>query len=281
MLVHSIPGGPFDDGAVRSPEATARLEAQYHLDDPVWQQYLLYLKGVLHGDFGESMIRGGLSVSEVLTERVPTSLELGLAALFVSLVVGVPVGIFAAVRQNRWLDYSLMTGATVAYAVPNFVLALLLILLFGLELGWLPLGGWGSPSQVVLPAIALGLPWSGLIARVVRAALLETLREDYVRTAAAKGLGPANIVIRHAFRNALIPLTTIIAVLAAELIVGGLVIEQIFGIPGVGQAMVESVLGSDYTMTLGLIVFYATLIFAANVLADVSYAILDPRIRLA
>jgi len=172
-----------------------------------------------------------------------------------------------------------MVGATLAYAVPNFVLSLLFILFFGLKLGWFPLGGWGTPQHVVLPAIALGLPWAGLVARLTRAAMLDVLQEDFMRLAVMKGLGPVTVVVRHGFRNALLPLTTVIAVLTVELITGSLIIEVIFGIPGIGQEMVTSVLAADYTMVLGLVIFYATIIFIANFLADVSYALLDPRIR--
>jgi ABC-type dipeptide/oligopeptide/nickel transport system permease component len=174
-----------------------------------------------------------------------------------------------------------MIGATIGYAIPSFVLSLLLILVFGGWLGWFPLGGWGGPEHVVLPAIALGLPWAGLIARLTRASVLEVLRQDYVRTATAKGASPARVTVAHALRNALIPLTAVIAVLAAELVTGSLVVEIVFGIPGIGRYMIDSVLGSDYTMTLGLTVFYATLIFVANFFADVAYALLDPRIRHA
>jgi oligopeptide transport system permease protein len=280
LLVHAIPGGPFDTGAIRSPEATAFLEERYNLDKPLFQQFGLYLGGVVQGDLGESMVRRGVSVTDQLSDRVPVSLTLGLCGLFVAMVVGIPIGVLAAVRANRALDHVLMISATAAYAIPTFVLALVLMLTFGLRLGWLPLGGWGSPSQAVLPALALGLPWSGLLARMTRAAMLDVLSEDYVRTARAKGAGPVNVVMGHAFPNALIPLSTVVAILAAELIVGSLVVEKIFGIPGVGALMVESVLGSDYTMTLGVIVFYATTIFAANFLADIGYALIDPRVRL-
>lgn len=280
MLIHAIPGGPFDTGALRSPEATAVLEEQYHLDEPVWQQFVRYLGGVLRGDMGESMVRQGVTVADTLAERVPVSLTLGACALAVAVSVGMPLGILAAVRANRFLDRLLMVGATAAYAIPSFVLALLLMLTFGLRLGWLPLGGWGSPSQAVLPALALGLPWSGLLARMTRAAMLDVLADDHIRTARAKGAGPVGVVLGHAFPNALIPLTTVVALLAAELIVGSVVVEQIFGIPGVGQTMVDSVLGSDYTMTLGVIVFYATTIFLANLAADIAYAVIDPRVRI-
>jgi oligopeptide transport system permease protein len=279
VLIDAIPGGPFDTGAIRPPETTRFLEDQYHLNDPLWKQFGYYLNGVLHGDFGESLTRRGLVVSDVIRERFPRSLILGLVGLFVALAVGIPAGIVSSVRRNRPADYSLMAGATLAYAIPNFVLSLLLILFFGLTLGWFPLGGWGTPQHVVLPAIALGLPWAGLVARLTRAAMLDTLREDYIRLATVKGLGPVTVTLRHGFRNALLPLTTVIAILTAELITGSLIIEVIFGIPGIGQEMVNSVLSSDYTMVLGLVIFYATIIFIANLLADITYALLDPRIR--
>lgn len=279
-LVHSIPGGPFDTGAIRSPEATEFLEERYHLDEPGWQQFGRYIGGVVQGDLGESMVRRGVDVTDSLSDRVPVSLTLGLCGLFVAVMIGIPFGILAAVRANRLVDRLLMVSATAAYAIPSFVLAILLMLTFGLRLGWLPLGGWGSPSQAVLPALALGLPWSGLLARMTRAAMLDTLADDHIRTARAKGAGPMSVVLGHAFPNALIPLTTVVALLAAELIVGSLVVEQIFGIPGVGQLMVSSVLGSDYTMTLGVVVFYATTIFIANLVADIGYALIDPRVRL-
>jgi oligopeptide transport system permease protein len=279
VLIHSIPGGPFDTGVLRPPETTTLLEDQYHLNDPVWKQFGYYLGDVLRGDFGESLSRRGLRVSEVIKERFPRSLLLGLAGLVVSLAVGIPAGIISSVRRNRPSDHAVMVGATLAYAIPNFVLSLLFILFFGLKLGWFPLGGWGEPEHVVLPAIALGLPWAGLVARLTRAAMLEVLQEDYMRLARAKGLGRWRVVLRHGFRNALLPLTTVITILAAELITGSLIIEVIFGIPGIGQEMVNSVLASDYTMTLGLVIFYATIIFIANFVADVSYAVLDPRVR--
>lgn len=280
LLIHSIPGGPFDTGAIRSPEATAFLEERYHLDEPILEQFARYIGGVVQGDLGESMVRRGVDVTDALSDRVPVSLTLGFCGLAVAVIVGVPLGILAAVRANRLLDRILMVSATAAYAIPSFVLAILMMLTFGLRLGWFPLGGWGSWQQAVLPAFALGLPWSGLLARMTRAAMLDTLADDHIRTARAKGSSAWSVVMGHAFPNALIPLTTVVALLAAELIVGSLVVEQIFGIPGVGQLMVSSVLGSDYTMTLGVIVFYATAIFIANLAADVGYALIDPRVRL-
>jgi ABC-type dipeptide/oligopeptide/nickel transport system permease component len=280
ILVHAIPGGPFDTGAIRSRQATENLFHLYHLDKPLLEQYGLYIWQVLHGDLGESMVKRGLSVTDVLKDRFPTSVELGLAGVVVALGVGVPAGMFAAARRNRWLDHTMMLTATVGYAIPNFVFALLLILVFGLWLRLLPLGGWGSFSDVPLPALALGLPWAGLVARMTRASMIEALNRDYIRTAYAKGLPGRTVLIRHAFRNALIPLATLVPLLAAELITGSLIIENIFGIPGIGHYMVDSILGADYSMTLGFVIFYATTIFIANFVVDISYGWIDPRIRV-
>jgi ABC-type dipeptide/oligopeptide/nickel transport system permease component len=278
-FVHSIPGGPFDTGAVRPPATTAILEAHYHLDKPLPLQYLLYMRGVLTGDLGESIVEPGLKVSTIITQRFPTSAELGAAALFVALGLGIPIGLVAAVNRNRVLDHVIIIGATIGYAIPNFILSILFILVIGLYFHLLPLGGWGSPSQIVLPALALGLPWASFIARLTRSSVIGTLQQDYIRTARAKGAGENRVVVRHALRNALMPITTVTALLIAELITGSLVIENLFSIPGMGQYLTNSVLGSDYTMTLGLIIFYATLLFVANVIVDVLYIWLDPRIR--
>jgi oligopeptide transport system permease protein len=278
-FVHSIPGGPFDTGAVRPPATTAILEAHYHLDKSLPLQYLLYMRGVLTGDLGESIVEPGLKVSTIITQRFPTSAELGAAALFVALGLGIPIGLIAAVNRNRLLDRLIMVGATIGYAIPNFILSILFILIIGLYFHLLPLGGWGRPSQVVLPALALGLPWASFIARLTRSSVLGTLQQDYIRTARAKGAGERQVVVRHALRNALMPITTVTALLIAELITGSLVIENLFSIPGMGQYLTNSVLGSDYTMTLGLIIFYATILFLANVVVDVLYIWLDPRIR--
>lgn len=279
LFIHAVPGGPFDTGALRSDTTTEILNQKYHLDEPLPTQYVLYMKGVVRGDLGESLVQPGLSVADVIRERFPTSAVLGLAALAVALGVGVTAGVIAAVRRHRLTDRFVMLGATVGYAVPNFVLSIVFLLVFALKFGLFPVGGWGSPSQIVLPALALGLPWASLVARLTRTSLIEELQSDYVRTARAKGASALRVVLRHAFRNAALPLVTVVALLTAELITGSLIVESIFGIPGLGYYLAQSVLGSDYTLTLGLIVFYATLVFVANLAVDVSYAVLDPRIR--
>ncbi len=279
LLLHAVPGGPFDTGAIRNQASTDVLIRFYHLNEPVWRQYVSYVLNVVQGHFGNSLVQTGLSVGSVITSRFPTSALLGTAGLLVAIGVGLPAGVVAASHQDGWLDRVLLITASVGYAIPNFVLSILLILVFGVGLGWLPLGGWGSFSELILPALALGLPWAGLIARMTRATMLEVLRQDYVRAATAKGAGRRRVLIVHALRNAMIPLTTIFAVLAADLITGSLVVEQVFSVPGLGHYMVQSILGSDYTMVLGLTTFYATVVFLANLVADVSYAWLDPRIR--
>lgn len=279
LFIHAVPGGPFDTGTPRSETTTEILNRKYHLDESLPTQYFLYMKGVVQGDLGESMVQPGLSVSDVIRERFPTSALLGLAALVVALGVGVTAGVVAAVRRHGLTDHVVMFGATLGYAIPNFVLSILFLLLFALKLGLFPVGGWGSPSQIVLPALALGLPWASLVARLTRTSLIDVLHSDFVRTAHAKGARTSRVVMGHAFRNAALPLVTVVALLAAELITGSLIVESIFGIPGMGYYLAQSVLGSDYTLTLGLIVFYATLVFFANLAVDVSYAVLDPRIR--
>lgn len=280
VLVRAIPGGPFDVDALRSPETTASLERLYHLDRPLWEQYARYLGNVVfRGDLGESMTRSGLRVTDLIKERFPNSALIGFSAIGVAVAIGLPAGVLGAVYRHRWVDYSVMLGSTVGYSIPNFVVSLLLVLFIGLKLRWLPLGGWGTPAHLVLPAVALGLPWAGLIARMARSTMLDVLGQDYVRTAEAKGAPGTRVVLRHALRNALIPLATIIGLLIPELLTGALAIELIFSVPGIGQYMVDSILGSDYTVTLGLTVFYATIIVIANLLVDVSYAWIDPRIR--
>lgn len=281
LVIHAVPGGPFDTGAIRNKTSTGILLRFYHLNEPLWRQFIYYVGNVLHGNLGGSMVQRGLTVGSVIGSRFPTSTELGCGGLLVCIGVGVPTGVLAAARRDTWLDRLLLMSASFGYAIPNFVLSILLILVFGVGLGWLPLGGWGSFEDIILPALALGLPWAGLIARMTRATMLEALRQEYVTAASAKGAGPVRVVVVHALRNALIPLSTLFAVLTAELITGSLVVEQIFSVPGIGQYMVNSVLGDDYTMTLGLTTFYATIVFAANLVADITYAWLDPRIRYA
>jgi oligopeptide transport system permease protein len=279
VLIHALPGGPFSDDIARPPEVRAVLERHYHLDRPLPEQYARFIAGVVRGDLGRSMVYRGLTVNQVVRERFPTSLQLGVAGLLVSLGVGIPAGVFAASRRNTLLDHVIMSAATIGYAVPSFVMSLFLIVIVGAQFGLLPLGGWGSPSHFVLPAIALGLPWAGLVARHTRSAMLGELSADYVRTARAKGAGPRRVLTRHVLRNALISIVTLFGLLTAEMITGSLVIENIFGIPGMGRYLVQSVLASDYSMVLGLVVFYAFVIFVANLAVDISYALLNPRIR--
>jgi oligopeptide transport system permease protein len=278
-LMHAAPGGPFDTDAIL-PDATKRLLlAKYHLDLPVWQQYLLYLRGTVTGDLGTSIRNPGVTVTDLIASRFAVSLQLGLAALVVTLAVGLPLGVIAATHHNRWADRLAMLTSLAGYSVPNFVVGVVLLLIFAVILKLVPVGGWGAPNQFILPAIALGLPWSSIIGRLVRANMLEVLGQDYVRTARSKGLDPPHVLIRHALRNAMIPTVTVTGILTADLITGSMVIETIFGIPGLGQYFVGSILNSDYPVIMGTALFYALLLVLMNLLVDVVYSYLDPRIR--
>jgi oligopeptide transport system permease protein len=278
-LLHVIPGGPFDVTGLQTQQAKQELEAIYHLDRPFMVQYLLYLKGVVHGDLGTSYRLRGVKVSSIIAQRFNVSWRLGLAGLFVVIVVGVPAGVIAAVRHNKWPDYTVMFGATVGYSIPNFVVSLLLLLVFSVSLRLLPVGGWGTPQNIILPAIALGLPWASAMARFTRASMLEALTQDYVRTARAKGLASRSVLTQHALRNAAIPLLTVLGAVAGELLTGSVAVEKIFGIPGIGQYMVIAIETADYPMVMGLVLFYAFLIVIINLIVDITYTVVDPRIK--
>lgn len=277
-LMYMVPGGPLDVDGIQSPDTRAHLEKLYNLDKPLPTRYLLYVGNALRGDFGKSIVYRNVNVSDIISNRFRVSGILGVSALAVVLV-GVPLGVTGALRQNTFIDYLVMLIATAGYSIPNFVVSLFLILLFGLWLGLLPIGGWGTVRHFLLPAVALGLPWMSLIARLTRANMLEVLRQDYIRTARSKGLYERVVVFRHGLRNAAIPLVTMFGVLFAHLIVGSMPIEVMFGIPGLGQYMVRSIQASDYTMIMGLALFFSFIVIGMNILVDVAYAVVDPRIK--
>lgn len=278
-LLHVIPGGPFDVEGIQTQQAKENLEKIYHLDKPFVVQYLLFLGGAVRGDLGTSYRLRGVNVSTVIAERFNVSWRLGLAGLFVTIIVGVPAGVIAAVRHNKWPDYTVMLGATVGYSIPNFVVSMMLLIVFSVTFRIFPVGGWGGPQHMVLPAIALGLPWASALARFTRASMLEALHQDYVRTARAKGLRSRAVLTQHALRNAAIPLLTVLGAVAGELLTGSVAVEKIFGIPGIGQYMVMAIESSDYPMVLGLVLFYAFLIVIINLIVDIAYTIVDPRIK--
>ena len=283
--VHQLPGNALMTEHLSNPNAQAALEHHYHLDTPWPQQYLVWITGVLHGDLGESLVNRGVLITPLLLREAGNSLSLGLWALLFTVTIGMSLGVIAAVRQNTWVDYSAVSTAVLGYSMPSFVVATLLILLTVTGFYKWSGGtfyeniGWGLPEQIPVPAIALGLLPMAQIARLTRASMLEVIRQDYVRTAWAKGLRSRVVIIRHALRNALIPVVTILGPLTTGIITGSVVIENIFGVPGLGKEFATSILTRDYNIVVGVFTFYAALVGIANLLVDLVYPILDPRIR--
>lgn len=280
FLMHAVPGGPFDQEKPL-PEATKRnLEARYNLDGSLLEQYGTFLQNLVKGDLGISFNQDR-PVTDIVRERLPKTLQLGLCAFVFALVGGLTLGVVSAVNQNRWPDYLGVFVATVGAAVPNFVVGVFLIIFLALKLGWFDVLGWefGNPRKMVLPTVALGLLPLAFIARITRASMLEVLRQDYIRTARAKGLQEFKIIVRHAIRNALIPVLTVAGPILAGLITGSFVIERFFAVGGIGTAFVDAVMLRDYGMIMGTTLLYAIAIAVVNLLVDVAYGIADPRIR--
>ncbi len=281
FLIRLAPGGPFDTEKNLPAEIEANLAAKYHLDDPLWQQYLHYLGDLARGDLGPSFKYADYTVNELIAQGFPVSLRLGLLAIGLALIAGVTAGTVAAMRQNRPTDYGVMSVSMTGISIPNFVLAPLLILLFAVQLQWLPAGGLDAGWQVwVLPVISLALPQIAYIARLTRGSMIEVLRSNYIRTARAKGLPRRRVIVGHALRPALLPVLSYLGPALAGIITGSVVIETIFGIPGLGRFFVQGALNRDYTLVLGVVVFYGTLIVLFNLLVDLLYAVFDPRVRL-
>lgn len=281
FLMHSAPGGPFDSERVLPPEIEANLKAAYNLDKPVWQQFLIYLGNAVRGDFGPSFTYKDFSVSELIGTGFPVSLKLGLSAITLAVIIGCTLGILAAMRQNTKTDYSIMGVAMVGITIPNFVMAPLLTLVFGIYLGWLPVAGLGDGSfrNLVLPVIALSLPQIAIISRLTRGGMVEVLRSNFVRTAHAKGLPEHLIITRHTLRAALLPVISYLGPAIAGLVTGSVVIEQIFGLPGIGRYFVQGAINRDYTLVMGTVITYGSLIVLMNLAVDLVYGLLDPRVR--
>ncbi len=281
FMMRAAPGGPFDSERALPPEIIAQLEQTYHLDEPLWQQYLRYLGGVFQGDLGPSYQYTDFTVNELIWAGLPVSLTIGASAIALALVVGAGLGMMAAVRQNALLDHLLMTVAMIGISLPNFVIAPLMILLFALILSVLPAGGWSfsDPRTMVLPILALAAPQVAYIARITRGSMIEVLSANFIRTARAKGLSGTQVILRHALRPAMIPVVSYLGPAAAGVITGSVVIEQIFGIPGIGRHFVQAALNRDYTLVMGVVVFYGSLIIVFNFLVDLIYGLLDPRAR--
>lgn len=281
FLIRIAPGGPFDEDKALPPEVLANLEAKYNLDQPLIVQYFLYLGSVARGDLGPSFQYSDFTVNELIAEGFPVSIRLGATALVVALFFGVLIGTIAAWRQNTRLDYALMGSAMTGIAIPNFVLAPILILVFAVYGGWLPARGWGGGAlnHMVLPVIALALPYMAYVARLTRGSMVETLRSDFVRTARAKGLPEWKILGKHSLKVALLPVVSYLGPAAAAIITGSVVIEQIFGLPGMGRYFVQGALNRDYTLVMGVVIVIGVLIVVFNLIVDIIYALIDPRIR--
>jgi oligopeptide transport system permease protein len=280
FMIHAAPGGPFASERNLAPEIEANLRAAYHLDEPLPQQFGRYLWNLARGDFGPSFQYKDFTVTELIAAGFPVSLRLGGLAMLLALVAGVAIGTLAALRHNRPADRLVMAAAMTGISVPNFVMAPLLILVFAIYLGWLPAGGLGdgSPRHLVLPVIALALPQVAYISRLTRGSMIEVLNSPFIRTARAKGLPERKVVLGHALKPALLPVVSYLGPATAAIITGSVVIEQIFGVPGLGRYFVQGALNRDYTLVMGVVVFYGALIIAFNFLVDLVYAWLDPRV---
>ena len=279
FMIRLAPGGPFDTEKSAPPEVLENLEAYYHLDLPLHRQYLMYLGRLVHGDLGPSFKNSNFSVNELIALGFPVSLELGLYALGVALAIGLASGISASLKPNSARDYVPMSLAMAGICIPNFVLGPLLVLVFALWLGWLPAAGWDGPLHKILPALTLGAAYAAYVARLTRGSMLEVLSQDFIRTARAKGLSEARVVLRHALRGGIQPVVSFLGPATAGLLSGSFVIETIFQIPGLGRLFVQAAFNRDYTMILGTVLFYASLILVFNLAVDVIEAFLDPRIR--
>jgi oligopeptide transport system permease protein len=280
FMMRLAPGGPFDQERALPEQVRANIEARYHLDEPLWRQYLRYLGDVAQGDLGPSFRYPDRSVNELLNLGFPVSLTLGLCALGVALTLGGTAGVLAGLRRNGLADYLTMSFALGGVSVPNFVLGPILMLIFALGLGWLPVAGWGSWRHLILPSITLGTFYAAYVARLTRAGMLEVIGQDFIRTARAKGLREATVVLRHALPGAILPVVTYLGPASAAVLTGSVVVETIFSIPGIGRYFVSSALNRDYTMVLGTVVFYSVLLLLFNLIVDVLYAYLDPRVQV-
>jgi oligopeptide transport system permease protein len=282
FLMRAAPGGPFDQEQTLPPEIMANLQAAYGLDQPIWTQYGRYLTSLAHGDFGPSFKYKDFTVTELIAQGFPVTLELGVIAIALALIVGIPLGTFAALRHNSVADYAAMSAALVGIAIPSFVVLPFLALVFGVYLHWLPVSGWesGSIRHLALPTIALALPPLAYIARLTRGSMLEVLRSHYIRTAFAKGLPLRTVILRHALRPALTPVASYLVPAVASIMTGSLVVESIAGLPGIGRFLVQGALNRDYTLVLGMVIIYSGLLIGMGLLVDLLYAWLDPRVRV-
>jgi oligopeptide transport system permease protein len=279
VLMHSVPGSPFTRERALPAAIQKNLEAKYHLNDPLWKQYGDYMWAFIRLDFGPSIAYRARTVNEILAQQWPVTMTLGAVAFVFAVCLGIPLGILSAVKQNTLIDHSSMVVAMLGVSIPSIALGPFLIWIFALKLKWLPVATWGTPAHIILPALTLSTFYLSRFARITRASMLQVTREEYIVTARAKGVRESVVNLKHAFRNALIPVTTIAGPAFADILTGSLVVEQIFGIPGIGKYYVTSIANRDYPVIMATTLIFALLIIFMNLLVDISYALLDPRIR--
>ena len=279
MLVRLAPGGPFDRERRVSPEVERALQAKYHLDKPLWQQYLLYLKGLVQGDFGPSLKQRNHTVNDIITQGLPVSMAIGLSAFLFAMGIGIPLGFYAAIHKGTWKDWAGSFLAMLCICVPALVIAPVFIMLFSIQLGWFPVGLMETPWHMVLPTVTLGVYFAGRVARLMREGMLGVLKSEFITSARAKGLSEMVIFWKHAFPLAVLPVLSYSGPLLADLLTGSFIVENLFQIPGIGVAMVNSSLARDYPVIVGLVVMYAFILLLLNLAVDFAYAWLDPRVR--
>lgn len=279
FLMRLMPGGPFD-GDKLTPQARANMAAKYGTDKPLFEQYTMYLNNLVHGDLGESMVFEGRKVAETIETSFPASAKLGIVAVIIAIVGGILAGTLAALKNGKWPDRVVVFLATLCITIPSFVIGAVLIYVLAVELEWLPATGFGSWENYIMPCIALSASSLSFITRLTRSKLIDVLKADYIRTAKAKGLNKGTIIFKHALRNSLIPIVTYVGPLVASILTGGFITEKIFAIPGLGNEFVQSVTNRDYTMLLGVTVFYCTMLIFFTFLVDILYVLIDPRIKL-
>ncbi len=282
FIIRIAPGGPFSSEKKVPPEVMQNLLKKYHMDEPLFKQYLRYMGDILHGDLGPSFKNKDYTVNELIFTSLPNSLILGMTALAVALFLGIGVGTVSALKQNTWIDYSVMSAAVIGISIPLFVVGPVLMLIFAMKLKWLPTSGWitsrAGLKTLILPAVTLSFPYFAYIARLSRASILEVLRSDYIRTAKAKGLRQSAIVFKHVLKGAMLPVVSYLGPAFAGIITGSVVVEKIFLVPGLGNFFVKSALNRDYTLIMGTVIVYSFILIVMNFIVDIIYGLLDPRI---
>ncbi len=280
ILMRSIPGGPFTSERALTPEIEKALAEKYNLDAPLWEQYLDYIGDLAKGDLGVSFKKKGVTVNEIIIKTFPASAQIGALAVVLILVIGIPLGVLSALKQNHAIDYVIMIIATIGVTIPSFVIGTFIMYIFGEKLAWIPAGGLESWKSYIGPVIALGGFSIAYVTRLTRSSMLEVLRQDYIRTARANGLSKLRVIGKHALKNALIPVVTYVGPMVASILTGSFVVEKIFAVPGMGKYFVESVSSRDYTVIMGLTIFYAAIYIVMVFIVDIAYAYIAPRIKI-